>query len=245
MKQINIYFFLFLLSIFFISNRDLFGQGSATGLGTSLDRIIQRQDLVIENTYFGSQALLKDRQKNLSIFVYMGVYGSEGILGGYGLSFQAARFFPWGAGVSFSVGSSDFVSRSLNVNVQRELFKNKNKTLVLQNVIGYQWKANDKLYFTLKDPSVYFNHFNSIHNYFHLLFKFHFILLNGGFTLTRYFYEGNEWSRQFLDETRLSNVSEITVESKFGAGLTFDILNFRFFLGARKTVLLGNLSYLF
>jgi hypothetical protein len=72
-----------LLSIFCVS-----AYGGLTILGSELDEFVKRQSLGLETLYFRNSGALEEGQCKVSANGYFGVYGTEGLLGGYGGSYQ-------------------------------------------------------------------------------------------------------------------------------------------------------------
>jgi hypothetical protein len=228
-----------------------FGQPAVHGyteLAATFDELVERQSLGLEAMYFGGQGILEDGKTSITPYAFLGFYGYEAIMGGFGASVQTEALLPIGIGAGFGVMDADLRSYTLGLNAQKRFDRSTWATLLLQGAVGYQRKSDDrgKYYAIYLKPAewpetpqdlVLFDKLSWYSAYVHAVFEARWSilkpLLDIGWLATHYRYSGYECDRDCLQPGGSASGNGMVYGLTFGVGVSLDIGSLQVFGGIK------------
>lgn len=219
-------------------------------LTSSIDELIERQSLGLEALYFGGQGFLGAGRTAVTPYAFFGGYDYEGIMVGTGASVQTEALLPFGAGLGFGLTDADFLTWTVSLNAQEQLELSSSSGLLIQGVFAYQrlTEGRSDHYAIYLQPAVWpdtpqglilFDTLGWYTFYFHAVYelRWRFVkpLLDVGWLVSRYSYDGYECGLDCFDPGADTSGSGTVTGGTFGLGLSLDAKALQLFGGLKWT----------
>ena len=128
-------------------------RSQTTFLGSQLDEIVDRASVGMQANLFGPSLTTREARWSVAVRPFIGVYGSDGILGGIGVAVHTARWSPWNLGVGFTQFEADVPTWTLAVSADRRTHDGRYVDVDVGVAAGYQHgPTGDGRYLVVEDP---------------------------------------------------------------------------------------------